>query len=76
MYVVLGFYNLGHVVNYDMPRDTESYVHRVGRTARAGAAGTAWTLFADVEGRWFWNEIARSENLGRGGRKVEKGEII
>ena len=30
-----------HVVNYDMPSDPESYVHRIGRTARAGRAGTA-----------------------------------
>lgn len=30
-----------HVVNYDMPREPESYVHRIGRTGRAGAAGIA-----------------------------------
>jgi ATP-dependent RNA helicase DeaD len=30
-----------HVVNYDVPHDVESYVHRIGRTARAGRAGTA-----------------------------------
>ena len=28
-----------HVVNYDIPYDTESYVHRIGRTGRAGRAG-------------------------------------
>ena len=33
-----------HVVNYDLPQDAEDYVHRVGRTARAGAAGTAISL--------------------------------
>jgi ATP-dependent RNA helicase RhlB len=37
-----------HVVNYDIPQDSEDYVHRVGRTARAGAAGKAISL-ADEE---------------------------
>ena len=32
------------VINYDVPTDTESYVHRVGRTARAGKSGIAMTL--------------------------------
>ena len=32
---------IGHVVNYDVPYDTESYVHRIGRTGRAGRAGEA-----------------------------------
>jgi ATP-dependent RNA helicase DeaD len=35
---------VSHVVNFDMPEDVETYVHRVGRTARAGATGTAITL--------------------------------
>jgi len=33
-----------HVFNYDVPQDPEDYVHRIGRTARAGATGTAITL--------------------------------
>ena len=32
---------VGHVINYDLPQDPEDYVHRVGRTARAGASGEA-----------------------------------
>jgi ATP-dependent RNA helicase RhlE len=35
---------ISHVVNYDVPLDPEDYVHRVGRTARAGAQGTAVTF--------------------------------
>jgi ATP-dependent RNA helicase RhlE len=35
---------ISHVVNYDVPLDPEDYVHRIGRTARAGAEGTAVTL--------------------------------
>jgi ATP-dependent RNA helicase RhlE len=35
---------ISHVVNYDLPNEPESYVHRIGRTARAGAAGVAISL--------------------------------
>jgi len=35
---------VSHVVNYDVPQDPEDYVHRIGRTARAGASGKAITL--------------------------------
>ena len=35
---------VSHVVNWDMPQDAEDYVHRIGRTARAGAAGKAISL--------------------------------
>jgi len=35
---------ISHVINYDMPVEPESYVHRIGRTARAGAAGVAISL--------------------------------
>ncbi|WP_437186301.1 DEAD/DEAH box helicase [Planctomicrobium sp. SH668] len=35
---------LTHVVNYDLPVEPESYVHRIGRTGRAGASGIAYTL--------------------------------
>lgn len=33
--------NVSHVINYDLPQDAEDYVHRIGRTARAGATGVA-----------------------------------
>jgi ATP-dependent RNA helicase RhlE len=35
---------ISHVVNYDLPNEPESYVHRIGRTARAGASGVAISL--------------------------------
>lgn len=54
--------SLTHVVNYDVPTSITTYVHRVGRTARADNAGSAWTLFAHREGRWFSNEIARGSD--------------
>ena len=37
-----------HVVNYDLPTDPEDYVHRIGRTARAGASGTAISLVCET----------------------------
>ncbi|MDA0748250.1 MAG: DEAD/DEAH box helicase, partial [bacterium] len=39
---------ISHVINYEMPNDPESYVHRIGRTARAGAAGIALS-FCDAQ---------------------------
>jgi ATP-dependent RNA helicase RhlE len=40
---------ISHVVNYDVPQNSEDYVHRIGRTARAGASGTAVTFMAAHE---------------------------
>src|SRR3954451_3070094 len=40
---------LGHVVNFDVPRAPEDYIHRVGRTARAEAVGDAFTFVAPEE---------------------------
>jgi ATP-dependent RNA helicase DeaD len=42
---------VSHVVNYDIPYDTESYVHRIGRTGRAGRSGTAILFVAHRERR-------------------------
>ncbi|MEM6263473.1 MAG: DEAD/DEAH box helicase [Bacteroidota bacterium] len=41
--------NLSHVLNYDVPRDAEDYVHRVGRTARASSTGEALTFITPDE---------------------------
>ena len=45
--------NLSHVINYALPQDTESYVHRIGRTGRAGREGTAITFISSSEYRRF-----------------------
>jgi len=37
-----------HVINYDLPHDSEDYVHRIGRTARAGAGGRAISLACEA----------------------------
>lgn len=47
-----------HVFNYDVPLDVESYIHRIGRTGRAGESGLAITLFAAKDRQ----ELAEIEN--------------
>jgi ATP-dependent RNA helicase DeaD len=39
-----------HVINYDIPEDPEVYVHRIGRTARVGREGVAWTFMTPDQG--------------------------
>lgn len=61
--------DLAQVINYDMPKSATSYVHRVGRTARAGKEGQATTLVLHNQGKWFWKDksgIAKSGMLVRG----------
>jgi ATP-dependent RNA helicase RhlE len=43
--------HITHVVSYDVPAEPDDYVHRIGRTARAGAEGDAWVLVAPAEER-------------------------
>lgn len=45
--------NLSHVINYSLPQDPESYVHRIGRTGRAGNEGVAITFISSSEYRAF-----------------------
>ena len=45
-----------HVINYDLPQVPEDYVHRIGRTARAGSEGSALT-FLTSDDRLMWNSI-------------------
>jgi len=49
---------VSHVINFDLPNIPESYVHRIGRTARAGAAGVAIS-FCDHEERAYLRDIER-----------------
>jgi ATP-dependent RNA helicase RhlB len=39
---------VSHVINYDLPEDSEDYVHRIGRTARAGASGDAISFVCET----------------------------
>jgi ATP-dependent RNA helicase DeaD len=51
--------DISHIINFDIPEDPEVYVHRVGRTARMGAAGKAFTLVTREQGY----ELTRIESL-------------
>ena len=62
---------LEHVINYDLPASLAGYVHRVGRTARAGRAGCSWTLVGDDESGWFWGKIAKNKGVRRA-QKLER----
>ncbi len=50
--------NISHVVNFELPNEPESYVHRIGRTARAGTEGIAIS-FCDASERGFLRDIER-----------------
>ncbi len=50
--------NLSHVINYDLPEDPESYVHRIGRTGRAGMTGVALS-FCDTKERALLKSIQK-----------------
>ena len=52
-----------HVINFDLPNDPESYVHRIGRTARAGATGMAIS-FCDHDERAYLRDIEKTIRQG------------
>jgi ATP-dependent RNA helicase RhlE len=60
---------ISHVINYDAPKDPEGYVHRVGRTARAGERGVAITLMSGGE----IGDVAAVEHLL--GRRIPRVNV-
>ncbi|QYR20350.1 DEAD/DEAH box helicase [Paenibacillus sp. sptzw28] len=50
-----------HVINFDLPQDPESYVHRIGRTGRAGKEGTAWSFVTprEIDHMHFIEKVTR-----------------
>lgn len=52
-----------HVFNYDIPQDSESYIHRIGRTGRAGMTGLAITLYSSAD-RSTLDSIENELNIG------------
>jgi superfamily II DNA/RNA helicase len=59
----LDVFGVSHVINYDCPEDVDAYVHRIGRTGRAGATGIAVT-FVDWDDMPRWVLIDKSLELG------------
>ncbi|KAF9484381.1 P-loop containing nucleoside triphosphate hydrolase protein [Pholiota conissans] len=57
--------HVSHVVSYDVPVDMRKYVHRVGRTARAGRDGDAWTLVEEQEARYFKQMLKGADHFER-----------
>ena len=53
--------DISHVINYDLPQDSENYVHRIGRTARAGKSGRALSLACE---RYVFHLEPLEERLG------------
>ena len=49
--------DIAHVINYNLPRESENYIHRIGRTGRAGAEGTALSFISPDEYS-LWHPIA------------------
>jgi ATP-dependent RNA helicase DDX51/DBP6 len=66
--------DISHVINYDIPTSITSYVHRVGRTARAGKSGQACTLFTKTEAAWFIKQVTKGDTIKRGNKKVKRME--
>jgi len=76
--------HIEHVINYDLPQVAEDYVHRIGRTARAGAKGQAVSFISPGE-KHLWRDIERMLNPnaadsekregGRGGPKRGGGKF-
>jgi len=60
----LDIHHIAHVINYDLPRNPEDYIHRVGRTARDGAEGSALCLLTP-EDRGLWESIVRLMGVKR-----------
>ena len=66
---------ISHVINYDIPYDTESYVHRIGRTARAGREGNA-ILFITPRERRLLKMIERATRKSIDPMEIPTGEQI
>ena len=59
----LDIQNVSHIYNYDLPKDAKDYIHRIGRTARAGAEGIAINILASRDYDSFSNIQRRNEGL-------------
>jgi len=65
----LDILHVSHVINYDIPEDAETYVHRIGRTARMGREGTAITFVSEWDAEGF--ETVRQV----GGEALEEAKL-
>jgi ATP-dependent RNA helicase RhlE len=63
---------VSHVVNYEMPNVPEQYVHRIGRTARAGKAGLAYSIVAEDE-LYYLRDVEKTIRMKVPTAKVPEG---
>ncbi|GAA5905577.1 hypothetical protein JCM8208_005775 [Rhodotorula glutinis] len=68
--------NVSHVISYDIPADMRKYVHRVGRTARAGNKGDAWSLVEEQEVAPFKSIMSSAQHYAKIGRVRVKDSAI
>jgi ATP-dependent RNA helicase DeaD len=66
---------ISHVINYDFPTDSESYVHRIGRTGRAGRSGNA-ILFLHPRGRHLLRRIEHATRQTIEPMEIPTSEVI
>ncbi|MFT9847495.1 DEAD/DEAH box helicase [Aneurinibacillus sp. REN35] len=64
-----------HVINFDLPFDTEGYIHRVGRTGRAGKSGMAVTLLEPKE-KFMAGKLAKQLHIEMPERVLLRGQLI
>ena len=61
---------IAHVINYDLPQCPEDYIHRIGRTGRAGNVGSARSLISDDGSKW--QEICRVTKFASAVKTIQK----
>jgi len=61
--------HIAHVINYDLPQSAEDYIHRIGRTGRAGSVGNAISFICDKE---KWQEICKVTCFSAPVKEVQK----
>ncbi len=70
----LDIHHIAHVINYDLPRNPEDYIHRVGRTARAGAEGSS-LCFLTGEDKEPWDRILKLMKVPRDSIKTQPSRL-
>jgi ATP-dependent RNA helicase DeaD len=68
--------DLTHVINYNLPREEETYVHRIGRTGRAGKNGIAYSLVTNKEESMIKNIIKNTKNNIKKENLPNKKELL
>jgi superfamily II DNA/RNA helicase len=68
--------HIRHVINYDLPQCPEDYIHRIGRTARAGEKGSALSFITKQDkGKWYAIECLLNPQKKRDDSRRERGSL-